>query len=482
MDLRKSPVFYGIVWRIFKFKKMSGHDRQDIGTQEQDTVALPLISPEQALQYAPDDSSVKAAKKLAAVNHWQSLHQHTGADGHSLIWGEIRGSSLYQSSIILTGNFHFACNCPSFKRPCKHGLALLMTYAHSQHAFVGQERLPDWVSKHLDKTSEAAAKKAEKAAKPAKVVDETAQAKRVAARENKVEAGLQELQLWLDDLIRSGLAHAKTLSYSHFQRMKQRLIDGQASGLAALVDELQSALAQTDWQQLAAAQAGRLQLLLSAYQRLDSLPDALQADVRSLIGWNTPQDQVLATTPTSDRWLVVGSRELETEHHLRYRRQWLWAVHQPQAALVLTFTAGFQPLPPPLPLARQFDGALCWYPGAWRQRALIKEQGMPENLPLPSNLGYPSLAQALAHQAEALALNPFLAIFPMLLDNVIPQYHDGRWWLCDHRQQAVPLQIQGESWPLLALSGGHPLTMFGEWDGQRLTGLCAWQDDEIISL
>lgn len=42
------------------------------------------ISPEQALQYAPDDSSVKAAKKLAAINHWQSLQQHATADGKTL--------------------------------------------------------------------------------------------------------------------------------------------------------------------------------------------------------------------------------------------------------------------------------------------------------------------------------------------------------------------------------------------------------------
>ena len=87
---------------------------------------IPQISPEQALQYAPDDSSVKAAKKLAAINHWQILHQHATSDGKTLIWGEIRGSSLYQASIILSEPFNFACDCPSFKKPCKHGIALLV--------------------------------------------------------------------------------------------------------------------------------------------------------------------------------------------------------------------------------------------------------------------------------------------------------------------------------------------------------------------
>ena len=73
-------LFYAIVCPINQVQYSKG-------TYAVDT---PQISPEQALQYAPDDSSVKAAKKLAAINHWQSLQQHATADGKTLIWGEIR--------------------------------------------------------------------------------------------------------------------------------------------------------------------------------------------------------------------------------------------------------------------------------------------------------------------------------------------------------------------------------------------------------
>ena len=57
---------------------------------------MPQITPEQALQYAPDDSSLKAAKKLAPANQWQQLHLHQTDDQLAILWGEIRGSSLYQ--------------------------------------------------------------------------------------------------------------------------------------------------------------------------------------------------------------------------------------------------------------------------------------------------------------------------------------------------------------------------------------------------
>jgi hypothetical protein len=68
------------------------------------------------------------------------------------------------------------------------------------------------------------------------------------------------------------------------------------------------------------------------------------------------------------------------------------------------------------------------------------------------------------------------------LNDVVPQHEHGQWWLRDPQNQAIPIAIQGEIWPLLALSGGHPVTVFGEWDGQQLTILSAWQGQEVLAL
>jgi hypothetical protein len=35
---------------------------------------------------------------------------------------------------------------------------------------------------------------------------------------------------------------------------------------------------------------------------------------------------------------------------------------------------------------------------------------------------------------------------------------------------------------LLVLSGGNPFTVFGEWDGQQLSALSAWQGQEVLAL
>ena len=123
---------------------------------------MPQITPEQALQYAPDDSSLKAAKKLAPAKQWQQLHLHQNTEGLQVLWGEIQGSALYQSAILLSDKFVFYCNCPSFKRPCKHSLALLMCYAQSNNLFKQQQPTPDWLNKQIDKHQTSQVKKQEK--------------------------------------------------------------------------------------------------------------------------------------------------------------------------------------------------------------------------------------------------------------------------------------------------------------------------------
>jgi hypothetical protein len=39
-----------------------------------------------------------------------------------------------------------------------------------------------------------------------------------------------------------------------------------------------------------------------------------------------------------------------------------------------------------------------------------------------------------------------------------------------------------QGWRLLALSGGHPLAAFGEWDGDHFLPLSAWAEGRFVSL
>ena len=155
------------------------------------------LSEDQILALAPDDSSRKSGKDLAAPAKWVSK----GANDTAL-WGECQGSGSkpYQTQVDLS-NLAFKCSCPSRKFPCKHGLGLLLLKARQPEGFT-ETNPPAWVAEWLNRRSEKEEKKAEKKDKP---VDEAAQVKRQHARQQKVADGLEELKLFIKDIIRQGM-------------------------------------------------------------------------------------------------------------------------------------------------------------------------------------------------------------------------------------------------------------------------------------
>lgn len=367
-------------------------------------------TPEQILGLAPDISSAKSGQGMAAARHWQSL----GCDGQAA-WGLCQGSGQnpYQTQIDLSelaepaglAKPAFKCSCPSRKFPCKHGLGLFLLLASQPQAFT-EKTPPAWVSEWLESRAKRAQQKNEKpqVAETAtgKTVDEAAQAKRAAARESKVAAGVQELELWLRDLVRNGLAIAQTQPPQFWERMAARLVDAQAAGLARLVREMSGvANSGQDWQARLLERAGKLHLLIEGYKRIHELPEENQADIRAAIGWTINQEDLLARTGVRDRWLVAGSR-VEQEERLRTQRVWLWGEATNRATMILHFAHGHQPLDASLVRGTKFEAELVFYPGAYPMRALVKERfsdtAQAEALP-----GYETLSAATAAYAAAIA-------------------------------------------------------------------------------
>ena len=155
-----------------------------------------LLTEEQILALAPDESSKKAGKDLSVANKWLSRGINEKA-----LWGEFQGSGSkpYQTQVDII-NTAFKCSCPSRKFPCKHGLGLLLYYTKNTNSFTEHDP-PAWVLEWLNKRNE----KSISQVKPEKPVDEAAQAKRSEAREQSVEEGIDELLLWMKDIVRNGI-------------------------------------------------------------------------------------------------------------------------------------------------------------------------------------------------------------------------------------------------------------------------------------
>ncbi len=435
---------------------------------------------EQVLALSPDANSKKNGKKLATSSKWQALGYTETAT-----WGECRGSGKnpYRTQIDLTEPA-FRCSCPSRKFPCKHALALFLLLTGQPESF-SETNPPDWVREWLEKRAQTSQKKQEK--QKAVLADPEAQAKRVQKREDKIQAGLVDLDLWLRDLMRQGLATAQNQSYSFWDQPAARMVDAQAPALARRLREMASLPHRgVDWPSQLLAELGQLHLLIQGYQRQETLPSEVVAELRSQLGWTQKQEELLAISQQADSgiekihdtWAVVGLRAYE-EDNLRVQRVWLQG--QTRSALILSFAYGSNPLDTSLLPGTSLEADLVFYPGLYPLRSLVKDRGEVQSLEsCPQGL---TMAEGMATYGSAIATNPWLAEFPLLLRDVVPCPQSSGWCLKDIEGHQLELNpIFTKDWELLALSGGHPVTIMGEWDGQVFLPLSLWVNDRFVAL
>ncbi|MDO4878886.1 MAG: SWIM zinc finger family protein, partial [Neisseria sp.] len=381
--------------------------------------AMTQITTAQVLQLAPDDSSIKAAKSLG-IAKWPLL-----AFNGQAVWGHCQGSGKnpYQTAADLS-DFTTKCSCPSRKFPCKHGLALLLHFAEQQGKFTADAPSPDWVAEWLEKRGKAQEKRAAKAAgEEAKAADPAEQQKRAAARLKKVKAGMADLRLWLNDVLRNGLMHLDH-DKSALYDMAKRMVDAQSPAVSGQLQQLAALPVQSHEEML--YRLGKLHLITQALEKLDTLPQDWQDEIRARIGFPVSRDSVLQQPPQQDEWISIGVTSEEIERG-RADSYWLYGKNSRRFACILEFVIKGAPAAAPAVLAGSaYDGALCFYPGVHNLRALaqdwqIKDEAGPE--------AAAPLQAAWQKMLEEYAANPLQAHLPFFAANLTLLKKDGRFAL-----------------------------------------------------
>lgn len=419
------------------------------------------LTSETILALSSDAGSISNGKKLATPAKWQNLNALAG-----VLWGECQGSGKdpYLVGVDLNGLVS-KCSCPSRKFPCKHALALmLLSVSHAGN--FGERAAPESIQTWLKGREQRAESKEQKAEETAKKeADPIAQAKRRAAREKKVTDGLAALDIFLKDLVRDGLAQASSRPYSDWDTQAARLVDSQAGGAARLVRQIPELLGDPA---ALLTHLARLHLLCEGWMRRDCLSDGEQADLRTAIGFPLQSAEVLCSAGIAGHWLVAAEFR-EEEDNLTVRRTWL--KNGEHDALLLDFAPAGRPLLSGYPLGATLEAEVCFAPSTTPQRALIKgeprvlETGCERQLHALSKLN-----DVLEHHAALLARNPWLERSGAYLLRDVQVIPDGPLWhLRDASGHTLPLRVTDPLHPLklLAQSGGHPIQVFGEWDGQE---------------
>src|SRR5215469_1578045 len=438
---------------------------------------MPTYRREQVLAMAPDAAAARAGQGQAVLVKWPVLgHDEQAA------WGECQGSGAapYRCQAALADGA-VRCSCPSRKVPCKHAIGLLLLLADGK---VPAAACPPWVTEWLADQAGRQARQAARAARAAGAAqgevsagpDPLARERRAASRESKVDAGVDELRRWLGDLARGGLAAAQAQPWEWWDRVARRMIDAQARGLANRVRRLAVIAAagglRPDWPERMLDEIGALHLLCEAWTRRDVLPAPTAEALRSRIGFTLAAADVSQSgRRITDTWAVLGQRQ-DDESQVRSLQQWLYGERSGEVVSYLAFAVAGQPLELGLPPGARTEATVALYPGSLPHRVLIAEQqdrGRPLG-PLP---GAGSWDEALSSAAEVLALDPWADVLPLAVRSVtvLPAGGvGGTWMLRDNAGRAVSMRTTGPGqWRLLALSGGAPVDVAGEWDGFAFT-------------
>jgi hypothetical protein len=466
-------------------------------------------TPEDVLALAPDDSSRRAARRLGRPAPWTD----TGAAG-DVVWGRFAGSGAtpYQTIVDLSGPAYH-CSCPSRKFPCKHALGLLLIWsggaapdAEEPSGFAAA-----WLAARRKQPAAATGTTAAgqtPAEARARLEKNAAAEKRARDRADRVADGLAELTEWLRDQVRVGLAASVQAASAQAGTARSatgaatgltsavaaRMVDAQAPGVAGTLRGLSPVTAAGDeWPARLLGEYALLHLLARAHERLAELPPGLVATVRSRIGYTTSRADVLARPPVTDDWLVLAVRDL-LDGAVPARRIWLRGADTGLHAMLLTFAGnGFWQDPDTARLrpGTKLRAALHYYPGEPPTRALTGERlAKPAKTKCPGPDG--DIAAVLAAYAAGLAQDPWLTTWPAVLYGtpVPPGQGAGqdthtpheRWHFVDRTGAALPLADTDSRWTLLAVSGGQPVTLAGEWHPDGLLPLTVWHGDEAVVL
>ncbi|MGH9139184.1 MAG: hypothetical protein ACRD0G_19420 [Acidimicrobiales bacterium] len=461
---------------------------------------------EQVVAVAGSSARFGAGEALALPSLWSR-----GGASERAIWGRYHGSGLEPYEVAVDHvNVRERCTCPSRARPCKHAIGLLVLWVRGHLPDVAEPpAVAGWIDRHLRRQADEAVAGVEPTSTDADgrsrggaQPDEPAGDRPSPTREpitagdtdssrneriEKLVGGLVELDRWLEDRLRAGLADPSIARFATWDDLARRLTDARAGALANRVRRLAGRVGTSpDWHEHVLAEIGVLHLLAQAGQRVPSLPRDLADGVAVACGWQVRKADVEGTAPETDHWLVAGRSDTR-EDLVEVRRVWLRGLRSGSWAMVLSFAAYRQALDTSYEVGTVVHADVHRYRGS-AQRAVVgaihqADSGPAEALP-PATASATSTLGACELVGEVLAAEPWLERVPAIVTARLSR-SSGDWVLTDDTGSLVlaPETARSDAVAtLLAASGGELVTVTVEWTARGVVPLTVFLADRTIDI
>jgi hypothetical protein len=419
---------------------------------------------------------MRAGRGLASTNHWQIL-----AYNNEFIWGEFPNAR--QNSIqtfVSRLDMTVACSCNSRKFPCRHGIGLLLLAAKRPSHF--SRLLPEgWLAQRIERH------RLEQQRKQQQLFSQKVPTARQHDKQEQftlLQTGMTKLELWLQDLVRHGLAVLPDRTKQFWIDMAHQMVDAEAPEIAHQLRQMSTIpLKQPDWADQYLQKIGELFLLIQGFKQFTSQPIEMQTDLKAAVGWFPPPFTQIGER-IEDDWLVLGhlTRNVSSRSWLY---TWLWGIDSNRPAAVLQILQQQRASAVAMATGNPIRGVLHFDKSHW---PLFAHMPMLENSkrPFANPQGFTTISDAMSSYNNAIAHRPWIGAFPLLLHKIRPVSTPNGFFLIDNQgfllSVATPFLYR---WHLEAISGGDSLSLFGVWDGRFFAPLSintdqGWRDLHIF--
>ena len=440
-----------------------------------------------ARSLAPDDGTLRRAESLANPRMWIIAERNERA-----LWGECRGSGSepYRAIVDMHGPA-YKCNCPVKRFPCKHTLALLLMVASDDPNTFGKNPTPQYVTDWLDNRDRRTAAKIEPRTEEQIAKSDASKEKTRHERLQLMEAGIEDLQRRLLDIIREGIATLDNVTDSYWQDFAARMVDAKIGGLSRRIKALSSIKEEypDDWHERLLSELGTLYLFTKAFKNFDAINESLQTEILVQAGMSVKKEDLLSQKGIEDDWIVMAQIETKEEDNLTSRRVWLLGKKNGKIVLVLDFAFGNMGFSTAWMNGYAYHAEVTYYPSAYPMRVVVKNAELNGILShqIEHHFNH-SIIHFFEMYSNAVAQNPWIGDFPILLAQITPVFYQNQIYFIDNEKKYLNSHIISEKgnqnfgWKLMALSGGHPISLFGEWADEKITPLSIWVGGRFVML
>ena len=293
--------------------------------------------------------------------------------------------------------------------------------------------------------------------------------------------GTEQLHTWLLDIAQIGILE-QDLSEDSLAEVASRMVDAKMGSIARRIRQL-GHIDRSDpgWVKHLQTQFSLLYLFVNNFKRLSSHTLPMQHSLLNWAGYAVKKSELNPEKGINDIWTVVGMQTRQ-EEQLRIRKCWMVGAKSKRFTLILDFAFGRARFEQTFEFAKSYKGRLNYYPASFPLRGVLFDSAVVKStkVQIPA---FDTIEKFLLQYAKALAKNPWLTEFPCSISKVYVIFREENFFILDEEKHVVKLAGDEDiMWSLVAMSGGCPMTLFGEWDGVSLKPSSFVERGRMVSL